>query len=67
MTLEEALTIYNDPSWNGAELQKLFFGALAVNTELADIPLSKAGTRETLSSQLNSIIAMTGGSPIANS
>ena len=67
MTLKEALEIHLDPAWNGAELQKLFFGALEVNTELADIPLSKAGTRETLSSQLNSIIAMTGGSPIANS
>ncbi len=63
MTLEEAFTIYNDPSWNGAELQKLFFGALEVNTELADIPLSKAGTDETQNSLLNSIIAMQGGSP----
>ena len=63
MTLEEALTIYNDPAWNGAELQKLFFGALEVNTELADIPLSKADTGETLSSRLNSIIASQKESP----
>ena len=67
MTLKDALQIHLDPTWNGAELQKLFFGALEVNTELADIPLSKAVTKETLSSQLNSIIAMSGGSPIANS
>ena len=67
MSLEEALTIYNDPAWNGAELQKLFFGALGVNTELADIPLSKGDTNETLSSRLNSIIAMTKGSPTPSS
>jgi hypothetical protein len=67
MTLEEALTIYNDPAWNGAELQKLFFGALEVNTELADIPLSKGDTSEMLSSRLNSIIAMTKESPTPSS
>ncbi len=67
MTLEEALTIYNDPAWNGAELQKLFFGALEVNTELADIPLSKGDTSEILSSRLSSIIAMTKGSPTPSS
>jgi hypothetical protein len=67
MTLEEALTIYNDPDWNGAELQKLFFGALEVNTELADIPLSKADTGATQSSLLNSIIALQKESPIPSS
>jgi hypothetical protein len=67
MTLEDAFTIYLDPQWNGAELQKLFFGALEVNTELADIPLSKAGTSEMLSSRLNSIIAMTKESPTPSS
>ncbi len=64
ITLEQALTIFNDPEWNGAELQRLFFGALGVNTELADIPLSKGDTNETRNSLLNSIIAMQGGSPI---
>ncbi len=67
MTLEEALTIYNDPSWNGAELQKLFFGALEVNVEVADIPLSKGDTNETRNSLYNSIIAMSGGSPTLSS
>lgn len=50
--LEDAIEIFSDPDWNGAELRKLFFGALDVNTETGEIPLSKSGSDATLSSLL---------------
>ncbi len=51
--LEDAVSIFSDPDWNGAELRKLFFGALEVNTETGEIPLSKSGSDATLSSLLS--------------
>ncbi len=47
ISLEEAVEIFGDSEWNGAELQKLFFAALEVNTETGDIPLSRVGSSET--------------------
>ena len=52
MTKKEATDIFSDPEWNGAELQRLFFGALECNTETGDIPLSRSGSDSTLSSLL---------------
>lgn len=57
MTYEDALEIFEDSSWNGAELQKLFFGALTVNTELSEIPLFKGATGATANSVLSLITA----------
>ena len=56
MSLEDAQEIFSDPDWNGAELQRLFFGALEVNNETGDIPFSKSGSDQTLISALNSIM-----------
>lgn len=56
MSLEEAEAIFADPDWNGAELQRLFFGALEVNNETGDVPFSKSGSDQTLISALNSIM-----------
>ena len=53
MTLEDATEIFASPDWNGAELRKIFFGALEVNTETGDIPLSRDGSEGTLSSLLS--------------
>ncbi len=51
--IEDALEIFSDPDWNGAELRSLFFGALDVNRELGDIPLSRSESEGTLNSLLN--------------
>ncbi len=56
ITLEEAVEIFGDSEWNGAELQKLFFAALEVNTETGDIPLSK-GESSTTASLLSSLLS----------
>lgn len=53
MSLEDAVEIFASPDWNGAELRKIFFGALEVNTETGDIPLSRDGSEGTLSSLLS--------------
>ena len=67
ITIEEATEIFNDSSWNGAELQRLFFAALEVNTETADIPLSKGGSGAT-ASLLSSLLTQAGeGSPTLSS
>ncbi len=61
---EQATEIFEDPEWNGAELQKLFFGALEVNTETADIPLSKGGSNTTADLLSNLLSQSSGESPI---
>lgn len=63
ITLKEANTIFASDQWNGAELRELFFGALGVNTETGDIPLSRSGSDGTLSSLLNLVSASNTESP----
>ena len=67
ITLEEAEEIFSDPNWNGAELQRLFFGALEVNTETGDIPLSKGATGATANSLLSLITQQNEESPTPSS
>ncbi len=55
MSLEDATAMFSSPDWNGAELRRIFFGALEVNTETGDIPLSRDGSEGSLSSLLNLI------------
>ena len=61
---EEATEIFDDSEWNGAELQKLFFGALKVNTETGDIPLSRGGSSTTASLLSNLLSQSSEESPI---
>ena len=61
---EEATEIFDDSEWNGAELQKLFFGALKVNTETGDIPLSKGGSSTTANLLSNLLSQSNEESPI---
>ena len=63
MSLEDAVEIFASPDWNGAELRRLFFGALEVNTETGDIPLSKSGSEGTLSSLLSLVSQQNTASP----
>ena len=63
MTVEEANQMFASDSWNGAELRDLFFGALGVNTETGDIPLSRSGSDGTLSSLLSLVSASNTQSP----
>ena len=67
ISLEEAVEIFGDSEWNGAELQKLFFAALEVNTETGDIPLSKGGSGVTASSLLSSLMQQNAESPTPSS
>jgi len=53
ISLEDATEIFASPDWNGAELRRIFFGALEVNTETGDIPLSKDGSEGILNSLLS--------------
>lgn len=61
--LEDAQAIFSDPDWNAAELQRLFFCALEVNNETGDVPLSKSGSDQTLTSLLNSLMQQKEESP----
>jgi len=63
ISLEEAVDIFSSPDWNNAELRKLFFAALEVNTETGDIPLSRDGSETMLASLLNSVSQPNTGSP----
>ena len=63
ISLEEATEMFDDPDWNNAELRALFFGALEVNTETGEIPLSRSGSDGTLSSLLNLVSQSNTGSP----
>jgi len=63
MSLEEAVDMFESPDWNGAELRRLFFGALEVNTETGDIPLSRDGSEGTVNSLLNLITQQNAASP----
>ena len=63
MSLEDATEIFASPDWNGAELRRIFFGALEVNTETGDIPLSRDGSEGTLSSLLSLVTQQNTGSP----
>lgn len=63
ISLEEAVDMFDDPDWNNAELRALFFGALEVNTETGEIPLSKSGSDATISSLLNLVSQSNTGSP----
>ena len=67
ISVEEAVEIFGDSEWNGAELQKLFFAALEVNTETGDIPLSKGGSSETANLLSNLLSQSNEGSPIPSS
>jgi len=51
--IEAAKEIFSSPDWNGAELLLMFNGALSVNTETGDIPLSRGASDGTLNSLLN--------------
>ena len=53
ITLEEAVEMFSDPAWNGAELARLFEAAVSVNTDTGDIPLSRNDSEGTLGSVLN--------------
>lgn len=53
--IEAAAKMFSSPEWNGAELRKLFFGALDANTETGEIPLSRSESEGTLNLLLNSI------------
>ena len=64
ISVEEAVEIFGNSEWNGAELQKLFFGALKVNTETADIPLSRGGSNTTASLLSNLLSQSSEESPI---
>lgn len=66
ISLEEATEMFDDPDWNNAELRALFFGALEVNTETGEIPLSRSGSDGTLSSLLNLVSQSNTGSPTAS-
>ena len=61
--LDDAVEMFNDPEWNNAELRALFFGALEVNTETGEIPLSRSGSEGSLSSLLNLVSQSNTGSP----
>lgn len=63
ISLEEAVDMFDDPDWNNAELRALFFGALEVNTETGEIPLSRSGSDATLSSLMNLVSQSNTGSP----
>lgn len=63
MSLEDATEIFASPDWNGAELRRIFFGALEVNTETGDIPLSRGESDGSLSSLLSLITQQNGASP----
>ena len=67
ITLEQATAIFQDRSWNGAELEKLFYAALEVNTETGDIPLSKGVSSGMDSSLLNFLTALNTESPTQSS
>ncbi len=64
ISLEEAVEIFSSPNWNNAELRKLFFAALEVNTETGDIPLSRDGSEGTLDSLLKYVSQQNTESPI---
>jgi hypothetical protein len=64
--IEDAIEMFDDPDWNNAELRALFFGALEVNTETGEIPLSRSGSDGSLSSLLNSLTQSNMGSPTAS-
>jgi len=66
IALEEAVDMFDSSDWNNAELRALFFGALEVNTETGEIPLSKSGSDATLSSLLNLVSQSSTGSPTAS-
>ncbi len=63
ISIEEAVEMFDDPDWNNAELRALFFGALEVNTETGEIPLSRSGSDATISSLLNLVSQSNTGSP----
>jgi len=66
ISLEESVDMFDSPEWNNAELRALFFGALEVNTETGEIPLSRSGSDATLSSLLNLVSQSNTGSPTAS-
>jgi len=66
ISLEESIDMFDSPEWNNAELRALFFGALEVNTETGEIPLSRSGSDATLSSLLNLVSQSNTGSPTAS-
>lgn len=61
--LEDAIAMFESPKWNNAELRLLFFGALEVNTETGDIPLSRSDSEGTLNSLLSLVTQSNGESP----
>ena len=63
MSIEDAVDIFSSPEWNGAELRRIFFAALEVNTETGDIPLSRDGSESTLNSLLSLVSQQNTGSP----
>lgn len=50
ISIEQAQGMFDDPSWNAAELQRVFYAALECNTETGDTPLSLIASGPTLSS-----------------
>lgn len=63
ISLKQAVEIFSSPDWNNAELRKLFFAALEVNTETGDIPLSRTGSEGTLNSLLSLVSQQNTESP----
>lgn len=63
ITLEDAVTIFTSPDWNGAELRKLFFAAMDANVETGDIPLSRTESEGTLNLLLSSLTQQSKESP----
>lgn len=50
MTVEEATEMYEDPSWNLGELQRLLAAAIAVNQETPDVGFTRGAFARTLAS-----------------
>ena len=67
ISTEQAIAIFEDRSWNGAELEKLFYAALELNPETGDIPLSKGASGVTASSLLSFLTALNKESPTPSS
>jgi len=67
ITLEQAEEIFDSPSWNNAELLRLYYAAQEANSETADIPLLGTGSDMSRDSLLNLVTQLSEGSPTPSS